>query len=116
MKEAAYENNIDFFISGLISYYLRSRSDLTIEMLAEKTQLSVSFISKAVSYSNGKHFNVRHIFLISQALGISIDKLFPSKESYKLLTNKALSNAEWNTIVENFKNTGEEGSKNVKEF
>lgn len=103
MKENTYENNIDVFISGLVSYYLSSRDDFTVEMLAEKMNLSASFISKAVSYSNGKHFNVRHIFLISQALGISVDKLFPSKESYKLLTNKDISDDEWNAIVENYK-------------
>lgn len=102
MKNVTYENNIDFFISSLVSYYLSSRDGFTVEMLAEKMKLSVSFISKAISYSNGKHFNVRHLFLISQALGISIDQLFPSRENYKLLTNKDLSDVEWNAIVENY--------------
>lgn len=107
MKKDTYENNIDYFISALVSYYLSSRDNFTVEMLAEKMRLSVSFVSKAVSYNNGKHFNVRHIFLISESLGISIDKLFPSKESYKLLTNKDLSDAEWNAIVKNFKTAKE---------
>ncbi len=108
MKPITYENNIDFFISRLVSYHLSAKPDYTAEMLAEQINLSVSFVNKAISYSNGKHFNIRHIFLISNALGVSIDKLFPSRETYKLLTNKELSEDEWDTIVENFKTTKED--------
>ena len=92
---------LDFntFVSELVNYHIRMNKDISVALLSEKIGLSNSFVQKALYTPKAKHFNLKHIFLISQALKLSIDKLLPSKENYKLLTNKALTEEEWERFL-----------------
>lgn len=107
MYTKSYENDVNYFVSSLVYYHLNTKSDCTIAWLAEQINMSTSFLNKALSANNGKHFNVKHLFLIATALRIEPSKLFPSKENYKLLTNKELTTDEWTQIIENYKNRKE---------
>ena len=101
---------LDFnsFVSELVSYHIRMDKNINISSLSEKIGLSSSFVHKALSSSTGKHFNLRHIFLISQAMNLSMEDLVPSKENYKLITNKELSEEEWSNFINNMKKEREE--------
>lgn len=96
---------IDFntFVSELVSYYIRMNKNISVSYLSEKIGLSNSFVQKALYIPKEKHFNLTHIFLISQAMNLSIDNLLPSKENYKLLTNKELSEEDWKSFIDNCK-------------
>ena len=101
---------LDFntFVSELVNYHIRMNKNLSVASLSEKIGLSNSFVQKAIYTPKEKHFNLRHIFLISQAIGISIDKLLPNKENYKLLTNKELDDKSWNNFINNLKKENNE--------
>lgn len=103
MGHKTYENDINFFVSNLVYYHLRAKTDCTVEWLAEKLNKSISFVNKAISASENKHFNVKHLFLIADALDLEPNQLFPSMENYKLLTGKELTKGDWNEIVEHYK-------------
>lgn len=96
---------LDFntFVSELVNYQIRMNKNLSVSSLSEKIGLSNSFVQKALYTPQEKHFNLRHIFLISQALNLSIDKLLPSRENYKLLKNKDLSAEDWEKFINNLK-------------
>ena len=87
------------FVSELVYYHIKMEKNLSVSDLSEKIGLSYSFVQKALSISEKKHFNLTHIFLISQAMDLSIEKFLPSKENYKLLTNKELSEEEWQKFI-----------------
>lgn len=96
---------LDFntFVSELVNYQIRMNKNLSVALLAEKIGLSISFVQKALYIPKEKHFNLRHIFLISEAIDLPIEKLLPSKENYKLLTNKELTNKEWKEFINKLK-------------
>lgn len=106
MDNKTYENNINYFVSSLVNYHLRARTNYTVELLAEKIGISKSFINKAISSNGNKHFNVKHLFLIANALNLEPNQLFPSIDNYKLLTNKDLNKNEWDKMVDDYKNRG----------
>lgn len=101
--------NIDFnsFVSGLVGYYLKQNNDMSINWLSEQTGLSVSFIQKAIYTPKEKHFNLRHIFLIANAMKISYNELLPSRDNYKLICGEDISAKEWNEYISTIRN-GEE--------
>ena len=107
MNYKKLEEDTYFFISSLVSYHLRANANYTTSKLAEKIGVSDSFLNKALSFNDNKHFNAEHLFLISDALIISPDNFFPSKDNYKLLNNKDLSDDEWDEIVEKLKHRKE---------
>lgn len=96
---------LDFntFVSELVNYHIRMNKNLSVASLSEKIGLSNSFVQKALYIPKEKHFNLKHIFLISQAIEVPIDNLLPSKENYKLLTNKELDEKDWNYFINNLK-------------
>lgn len=96
---------LDFntFVSELVNYQIRMNKNLSVASLSEKIGLSNSFVQKVLYTPKEKHFNLRHIFLISKAIDLSMDKLLPSKENYKLLTNKDLSDVEWEEFINKLK-------------
>lgn len=98
-----YLMNFNTFVSELVNYHIRMNKKISVAMISEKIGLSNSFVQKAIYTPKDKHFNLKHIFLISQAIEIPIDKLLPSKENYKLLTNVDLSDEEWNMFISNLK-------------
>lgn len=104
MDYKSYENDINYFVSNLVYYRLKSKPDFTIARLAEQINVSVSFLNKAIASLEGKRFNVKHLFLIAKALDIEPNGLFPSKENYKLLTGKELSDDAWKQMIENYRN------------
>ena len=58
-----------------IKYY-RKISNLTQEELAEKTDLSISYIKQIESNKEFKNVSLTVILKLSKALDISVDKLF----------------------------------------
>ena len=96
---------LDFntFVSELVNYYLHMNKNISISMLAEEIGLSDSFVQKVLYNPSIKHFNLTHIFLISQALNLPVNKLLPNKENYKLLTNKEISDEDWQVFINNIK-------------
>lgn len=96
------------FVSELVNYHIRMNKKISISMLSEKIGLSNSFVQKAIYIPKEKHFNLKHIFLISQIIEIPVEKLLPSKENYKLLTNSELSDREWDMFVSNLKKENNE--------
>lgn len=96
---------LDFntFVSELVNYHIRMNKALSVALLSEKIGLSNSFVQKALYIPKEKHFNLKHIFLISEALKLSVDKLLPSKENYKLLTNKDLKDEDWEKFLNGLK-------------
>lgn len=103
MDYKTYENDINYFVSNLVYYHLRSKPNCTVAWLAEKINKSISFVNKAISVSENKHFNVKHLFLIADALNLEPNQLFPSMENYKLLTGKEITKKDWKRIVDNYK-------------
>ena len=101
--EKDLRTNIYYFTSELVYYHLKSKPDLTIAKLAEQIDISISFLNKALQSSEGKHFNIRHLFLIANAMEVEISDLLPSKYNYRLLTGKEPTADEWEQIIENYK-------------
>lgn len=99
--------NFNNFVSELVTYHLRSNPEFTIDKLAEATKLSSSFVQKCVSLSTQKHFNLRHLYIISNVMKIPIEKFMPSKENYKLITNDELTDKEWMQLNTFYFNEGE---------
>ncbi len=71
-KDIAEQYNI---FSNNIRYY-RKRCSMTQERLAEKCDLSVSYIKQIESGREYKNVSLTVILKISKALNISVDKLF----------------------------------------
>lgn len=90
-----YLMDFNSFVSEIVNYHLKMKKNTNISKLSEKVGVSVSFFQKALYTPTDKHFNLRHIFLIAQALNMSVEKFLPSKENYKLITNKELTDEEW---------------------
>lgn len=61
-----------------IKYY-RKLNNLTQEQLAEKTDLSISYIKQIESNKEFKNVSLTVIFKLSKALNVSVDKLFVIK-------------------------------------
>ena len=98
-----YLQDFNTFVSEILNYHIRMNTDLNIAIIAEKIGVSDSFVQKVLYTPKVKHFNLKHIFLLSQELNMQPDKLLPSKENYKLLTNKELSDADWIKFRNNLK-------------
>lgn len=98
-----YLSDFNTFVSELIYYHIRMNKDISVAFLSEKIGLSTSFVQKALYTPKEKHFNLKHVFLISQAMNLPIADLLPSKENYKLLTNKELSEESWKQFKNNLK-------------
>ncbi|MBP3460893.1 MAG: helix-turn-helix transcriptional regulator [Bacilli bacterium] len=58
-----------------IKYY-RKKLNLTQEELAEKSDLSISYIKQIESNKEYKNVSLTVILKLSKALGVSVDKLF----------------------------------------
>ena len=58
-----------------IKYY-RKKQNLTQEDLAEKTDLSISYIKQIESNKEFKNVSLTVILKLSKALDVSVDKLF----------------------------------------
>lgn len=58
-----------------IKYY-RKRENLTQEELAEKADLSISYIKQIESTKEFKNVSLTVILKLSKALNVSVDKLF----------------------------------------
>lgn len=58
-----------------IKYY-RRLNNLTQEQLAEKTDLSISYIKQIESNKEFKNVSLTVILKLSKALNVSVDKLF----------------------------------------
>jgi transcriptional regulator with XRE-family HTH domain len=58
-----------------IKYY-RKKLNLTQEALAEKSDLSISYIKQIESNKEFKNVSLTVILKLSKALGVSVDKLF----------------------------------------
>ena len=61
-----------------IKYY-RKLNNLTQEQLAEKTDLSISYIKQIESNKEFKNVSLTVILKLSKALNVSVDKLFVIK-------------------------------------
>lgn len=95
------------FVSDLVYYYLQSCKDMTVDKLSESIGVSSSFMHKCLSSTaTGKHFNLRHVYLIANTLNIPVSNLIPSRKNYQILYNKELSQEEWNAIFETHRNKG----------
>jgi hypothetical protein len=94
-----YLMDFNSFVSELVNYHLKMKNDVNINKISEKIGISVSFFQKALYTPSDKHFNLKHIFLIADALDMSVEKFLPSKENYKLLTNMELSEKEWQEFL-----------------
>lgn len=92
-------NDFNTFVSELVIYHLKMDKLITIDYLAEKTGLSVSFIQKALYKPYEKHFNSRHIFLLANAMFIDSAELIPSKNNYRKLTNEEIDDVEWEKFI-----------------
>lgn len=95
------------FVSDLVYYHIKM-GNISASQLSEKIGLSYSFVQKVLSNPKNKHFNLTHIFLISQAIDLPVEKFLPSKENYKLLTNKELSEEEWKKFINYLKKERED--------
>lgn len=60
---------------GNIKYY-RKKQHLTQEQLAEKSDLSISYIKQIESNKEFKNVSLTVILKLSKALDVSVDKLF----------------------------------------
>ncbi len=98
------EKDFNRFVSHLVHYHLNSSNKHTKEAIAENLGVSVSFFDKCLHGYEGKHFNLKHLFLIAETLEVSIDNLVPSIKGYSLLHNQELTKEEWKAFVENYKN------------
>ncbi len=58
-----------------IKYY-RKKANLTQEQLAEKSDLSISYIKQIESNKEYKNVSLTVILKLSKALNVSVDKLF----------------------------------------
>lgn len=92
------------FVKELVRYQISGIEELTHEDISEQINVSHSFFRQAISLSSSKHFNLKHIFNISQAIEISIDKLVPSIENFKLLRSREPTQKEWMALTNNAKN------------
>lgn len=64
----------NIFRENVISY--RKKLNLTQEELAEKTDLSISYIKQIESNREYKNVSLTVILKLSKALDVSVDKLF----------------------------------------
>ena len=64
----------DTFRENII--YYRKKLKLTQEELAEKSDLSISYIKQIESNKEYKNVSLTVILKLSKALGVSVDKLF----------------------------------------
>lgn len=103
-----YLFDFNTFVSELLNYHIRMNKNISVALLSEKIGLSNSFVQKALYTPKEKHFNLKHIFLISNVLNLSIENFLPSKENYKLLTNKDLNDDEWEKFLNNLKKENNE--------
>ena len=92
-------NDFNTFVSELVIYHMKMDKFVSIDYLAEKTGLSVSFIQKALYKPSEKHFNSRHIFLLANAMYIDSSELMPSKNNYRKITNKEIDKIEWEKFI-----------------
>ena len=102
-----YLKDFNTFVSELVNYHMKMDKRISIDYLAEKTGLSVSFIQKALYKPSEKHFNNRHIFLLSIAMNIDPTELIPSKKNYNKLTNKEIDDNEWKNFIDYVKGENE---------
>lgn len=94
-----YLMDFNSFVSELVNYYLKMKTDMNIETLSENTGVSVSFFRQALYTPTSKHFNLKHIFLIAQAFHMDVKNFLPSKENYTILTNTELTDEEWKEFL-----------------
>ncbi|MDE8259746.1 hypothetical protein PT153_03390 [Erysipelothrix rhusiopathiae] len=77
---------MDFYkvITDLVSKEMRDHG-LRYKDIAQILNVSESFINQVHQANSTKHYNAEHLFVIAISLNISIQKLFPTKESIKIL-------------------------------
>lgn len=107
MMNEIYEN-FNNFVSELVTYHIKTSPNFTLEKLAEALNLSSSFVQKCVSISGKNHFNLNHIYTISEVMEFPIENFFPSQKNYKLLTNIQLNDTEWYELRKNYFKRGKE--------
>lgn len=102
-----YLSDFNAFVSELVNYHIRMNKEISIAYLAEKMGVSNSFVQKAIYTPKEKHFNLKHIFLIAQAMNLSVEDLIPSRENYKLITNKDLPKEDWQIFINELRKENE---------
>lgn len=76
----------DFYnmIAELVDYYQRHFSENRAK-IAEVLGVTEAYVRKIHSVNNNKHYNSKHLFLLSRHWGIDVSRLYPSEENMGLI-------------------------------